>query len=68
MGKHFQTCAADGAEAFGTPVIFVSARSIPAAIYAAMREVLAQGRRMRTAYDRKEPEGNYIDPPSMDVR
>jgi thymidylate synthase len=67
METHFQTCAADGADTFGTPVIFVSARSIPAAIYAAMREVLARGRRMRTAYDRKDPEGNYIDPPSLDV-
>ena len=67
MGQHGQGPNPDQAEAFGTPVIFVSARSIPAAIYAAMREVLARGRRMRTAYDRKDPEGNYIDPPSLDV-
>jgi thymidylate synthase len=67
MGQHGQGSDLDQAEAFGTPVIFVSARSIPAAIYAAMREVLARGRRMRTAYDRKDPEGNYIDPPSLDV-
>ena len=67
MGQHGQGSDPDQAEAFGTPVIFVSARSIPAAIYAAMREVLARGRRMRTAYDRKDPEGNYIDPPSLDV-
>ena len=67
MGQHGQGPNPNQAEAFGTPVIFVSARSIPAAIYAAMREVLARGRRMRTAYDRKDPEGNYIDPPSLDV-
>jgi thymidylate synthase len=67
MGQHGQGPDPNQAEVIGTPVIFVSARSIPAAIYAAMREVLARGRRMRTAYDRKDPEGNYIDPPSLDV-
>jgi thymidylate synthase len=67
MGQHGQGSDLNQAEAFGTPVIFVSARSIPAAIYAAMREVLARGRRMRTAYDRKDAEGNFIDPPSLDV-
>lgn len=53
--------------AVGTPVIFVSERNIPSAIYAAMRQVLVRGRQIRTQYDRKDPEGEYIDPPSLDV-
>lgn len=53
--------------AVGTPVIFVSERNIPSAIYVAMRQVLARGRQIRTQYDRKDPEGEYIDPPSLDV-
>ena len=51
----------------GTPTIFVSGRSVPSAIYAAMREVLARGRQMRTQYDRMDPEGHFLDPPSLDV-
>ena len=57
----------DHAGAVGTPLIFVSERNIPSAIYAAMRQVLARGRQIRTQYDRKDPEGEYIDPPSLDV-
>ena len=51
----------------GIATIFVSAPSIPSAIYGAMREVLAKGYRIRTQYDRKNAQGNYIDPPSLDV-
>ena len=51
----------------GTPVIYVSELTLPSAIYAAMREVLARGRQIRTQYDRKEPDGTYLDPPSLDV-
>ncbi len=51
----------------GTPLISVSEGNIPSAIYAAMRHVLAKGYRIRTQYDRKDPEGRYIDPPSLDV-
>ncbi len=51
----------------GTPIIYVSELTLPSAIYAAMREVLARGRQIRTQYDRKEPDGTYIDPPSLDV-
>jgi thymidylate synthase len=54
-------------EHVGTPVIYVSELTLPSAIYAAMREVLARGRQIRTQYDRKEPDGAYIDPPSLDV-
>lgn len=67
MKTHRETCVDDQNESIGTPVIFVSEKSIPSAIYAAMRQVLARGHEIRTQYDRKDPEGNYIDPPSLDV-
>jgi thymidylate synthase len=51
----------------GIATILVSAPSVPSAIYGAMREVLARGYRIRTQYDRKDAQGNYIDPPSLDV-
>lgn len=51
----------------GIATILVSAPSIPAAIYGAMREVLIKGYRIRTQYDRKDARGNFIDPPSLDV-
>ena len=55
------------ADAMGTAVILVSARTIPSAIYTAMQEVLARGYKIRTQYDRRDARGNYIDPPSLDV-
>jgi thymidylate synthase len=51
----------------GIPTILITARSIPAAIYGAMREALARGYRIRTQYDRKDAQGTFIDPPSLDV-
>ena len=53
--------------ATGIGTIHVSAPTIPSAIYGAMREVLAKGYRIRTQYDRKDSQGNFIDPPSLDV-
>lgn len=67
MDTQGKSCADDNSGAIGTPVIFVSEQSIPSAIYAAMAQVLARGHEIRTQYDRKDPEGNYIDPPSLDV-
>ena len=55
----------DAATGIGT--IHVSAPTIPSAIYGAMREVLAKGYRIRTQYDRKDSQGHFIDPPSLDV-
>ncbi len=51
----------------GIATILISAPSIPLAVYGAMREVLARGYRIRTQYDRKDMQGNCIDPPSLDV-
>ncbi len=51
----------------GIATVLVSAPSIPSAIYGAMRQVLAKGYRIRTQYDRRDAEGNFIDPPSLDV-
>ena len=51
----------------GIATILVSAPSVPSAVYGAMREVLARGYRMRTQYDRRNAQGNFTDPPSLDV-
>lgn len=51
----------------GIATILVSAPSLPSAIYGVMREVLARGYRIRTQYDRRDAQGSYIDPPSLDV-
>jgi thymidylate synthase len=67
MNSGRQDHAAPGQAAPGIATIRVSAPSIPTAIYGAMREVLAHGYRIRTAYDRKNPDGTFIDPPSLDV-
>jgi thymidylate synthase len=67
MKTHAESGIDDHGEAIGIPVVFVSERSIPSAIYAAMRQVLERGYAIRTQYDRKEPDGKYIDPPSLDV-
>jgi len=57
----------DPRDAAGIATILVSAPSIPSAIYGAMREVLAKGYRIRTQYDRRDAQGKFIDPPSLDV-
>jgi thymidylate synthase len=51
----------------GIATVLVSAPSVPSAIYAAMAAVLTKGYRIRTQYDRKDAQGAYIDPPSLDV-
>ena len=48
----------DHDSAVGTPVIFVSERNIPSAIYAAMRQVLTRGRQIRTHTTERIPRGN----------
>ena len=63
MSPHPGSAAAET----GIATIHVSAPTIPSAIYGAMREVLAKGYRIRTQYDRKDSQGNFIDPPSLDV-
>jgi hypothetical protein len=50
------------------PVYFVEADSIPEAYYEALKAVHFGGAVMRTQYDRKDPEGNFIDPPGRDAR
>jgi thymidylate synthase len=54
-------------DATGIATILVSAPSIPAAIYGALREVLIKGYSIRTPYDRTDGQGKFIDPPSLDV-
>lgn len=50
------------------PTLHVVADSVPQAYYRAMKAVWEQGFAMRTEYDRKDLEGNYIDPPSRDAQ
>jgi hypothetical protein len=46
----------------------VEADSIPEAYYEALKAVHFGGAVMRTQYDRKDLEGNFIDPPGRDAR
>lgn len=50
------------------PVLAVRANSIPEAYFKAMKAVWEKGCRIRTEYDRKDSQGNYIDPESRDAR
>jgi len=50
------------------PVLLVQAKSIPEAYYKALKAVNEQGLGIRTQYDRKNPDGTYIDPPGRDAK
>jgi len=50
------------------PTIYIKAHSIPQAVYRAIKAVTKQGHPLRTQYDRKDADGNYIDPPGRDAR
>ncbi|HEY3321376.1 MAG TPA: thymidylate synthase [Planctomycetota bacterium] len=50
------------------PTLHVTAENIPQAHYRAMKAVWENGLPIRTEYDRKDPNGEYIDPPSRDAR
>jgi hypothetical protein len=50
------------------PTLHVVADSIPQAYYRAMKAVWEIGLAIRTEYDRKDKDGNFIDPPSRDAR
>ena len=50
------------------PTLHVVADSIPQAHYRAMKAVWENGLEIRTEYDRKDSDGEYIDPPSRDAR
>jgi hypothetical protein len=50
------------------PTLHVVAESIPLAYVRAMKAVWEQGLAMRTEYDRRNAQGEYIDPPSRDAR
>jgi hypothetical protein len=47
---------------------FVDVESIPEAYYEALKAVHFGGHTLRTQYDRKTPDGEYIDPPGKDAR
>jgi len=50
------------------PVFNVDAGSIPEAYYEALKVVHYGGATLRTQYDRKDPDGKFIDPPGKDAR
>jgi len=50
------------------PTLHIEAGSIPQAHFRAMKAVWENGLEIRTEYDRKDADGNYIDPPSRDAR
>ncbi len=50
------------------PLLSVTAESVPEAFYKAMRKVYYEGADLRTEYDRKDKEGNFIDPPGKDAK
>ncbi|MBI2046657.1 hypothetical protein HYT26_00640 [Candidatus Pacearchaeota archaeon] len=50
------------------PTLHIKAQSIPEAYYKAINAVHNGGYEIRTQYDRKDPHGNYIEPPSKDAK
>jgi len=50
------------------PFFQIEARSIPEAYYEALRAVHFGGHSLRTQYDRRDPDGTYIDPPGKDAK
>lgn len=50
------------------PTLHVVADNIPQAHFRAVKAVWEHGARIRTEYDRKGPDGAYVDPPSRDAR
>ncbi len=50
------------------PTLHIEADSIPRAHFRAIKAVWEKGARIRTEYDKKDSEGQYIDPPSRDAR
>jgi hypothetical protein len=50
------------------PTLHVVADSIPLAYFRAMKAVWEKGISMRTEYDRRDRDGDFIDPPSREAR
>jgi hypothetical protein len=50
------------------PLLQVQAKTVPEAYYKALETVHNHGLSIRTQYDRKNPDGSYIDPPSKDAK
>ena len=50
------------------PTLHITAESIPTAHFRATKAVWEQGRAIRTQYDRKNRQGEFIDPPSKDAK
>jgi len=57
-------CAMDNLD---IPVLMVKGRSLAEAWEKSLLELYRHGRKIRTQYDRRDGDGNYIDPPSIDA-
>jgi thymidylate synthase len=58
----------DAAREGRIPTLHVTADSIPRAYFRAMKAVWENGLAIRTEYDRRDRNGEFIDPPSRDAR
>jgi Thymidylate synthase len=50
------------------PMFHVEARTIPEAYYEALKTVHFGGHTLRTQYDRRNPDGSFVDPPGKDAK
>jgi hypothetical protein len=50
------------------PVFCIEAGSIPEAYYQALKAVHFGGHTLRTQYDRRNPDGGFVDPPGKDAK
>jgi hypothetical protein len=50
------------------PAFIVHARTIPEAYYEALKAVHFKGHTLRTQYDRRDPDGRFVDPPGKDAK
>jgi thymidylate synthase len=50
------------------PTFLIKAKTIPEAQFLAIRKVYEEGMQIRTQYDRRDNEGNYLDPLSRDAK
>ena len=50
------------------PSVYIEADSVPSAYYRLLSAVHKNGYPLRTQYDRKNPDGTYLDPPGRDAK
>jgi len=63
-----ETVNLGGVASGNLPVFTVEARSLPEAYYEALKAVHFGGAILRTQYDRRNPDGTFVDPPGKDAK